>query len=91
MRNRSSAIAITTKSKNELSNILSNNQILLEKDREEKFTEIYEKKLLEENKITPMINKSSENIINLPTPNFLDFKKEYYTKLNEEKAYIKYF
>jgi len=85
MRNRSSAFAITTNTKRRLSKEINDTENLTENEKQTKFCEIMENKLKEENKLKPLKPFVNNNIIDLPTPQYLDIKKEYNTK--DEKAF----
>jgi len=86
MRNRSSAVAITTNTKKRLSQEINENENLSEKEKQIKFYEIFENKLKQENKIKPFKPFVNNNILDIPPPHYLDIKKEYITK--DEKAFI---
>ncbi len=85
MRNRSSAFSMTTNTKMRISKELIEGEKVTENDKLAKFSEIIENKLKEENRLKPYKPFVNSNFINLPTPQYLDIKKEYYSK--DEKAF----
>lgn len=86
MRNRSSAISITTNFKRRISQEINETENLTESGKQMKFCEIFEKELKDKNQLKPLKPFVNNNIINLPTPQYLDIKKEYYTK--DEKVIL---
>lgn len=86
MRNRSSAIAITTNKKKRLSQEIDGDKGLNEREKQQRFFDIMEKNLRQENRLKPFKPFDNKNIIDLPTPQYLDIRKEYNTK--DEKALI---
>ncbi len=83
MRNRSSAVAITTNTKKKITSEIGFNDDLNEKDKMEKFSNFMEKEILPNNKLNKRTSLSNENIIDIPPPNYLDIKKEYFTKYDK--------
>jgi len=80
MRNRSSAVAITTNTKKRISlEIESLNDI----DKLEKFTKLLEKEIHSNKKSNKKSSISIENTIDIPPPNYLDIKKEYFSKYDK--------
>ncbi len=77
MRNRSSAISITTNSKKRISQEINNAEILTEAGKQIKFYEIFETELKEKNKIKPLKPFVKNDIIDLPCPQYFDIKKDY--------------
>lgn len=90
MRNRSSAISITTSFKKRISQEINESENLTEAGKQIKFGEIIEKDLKEKNQIKPLKPFMNNNIIDLPTPQYLDIKKEYYTK-DEKVNFLNFF
>lgn len=80
MRNRSSAVSITSNTKKLIRSEIGINETMAEKEKIEKFSNFMEKKLYSDNKFKKKSSISTEFSIDFPPPNFLDIKKEYYTK-----------
>jgi len=94
MRNRSSAIAITTNTKTRISSEISIESALNEKDKLEKFTNLIEKELYSSNQFKKKSSICNGNVIDIPPPNYLDIKKEYlcrHDKVNLLSNKIKYY
>jgi hypothetical protein len=70
MRNRSSAISITTNLKRKISQEINDTENLTEEGKQIKFCEIFEKELKEKNQLMPLKPLLSNNIIDLPTPQY---------------------
>ncbi len=88
MRNRSSAMALTNNTKKKLSSEFGITDNTSEDHKKELITNYIEEKLKNENRnINRCTNRSDYNIDFKP-PNYLDIKKEYYTK--DEKVFIIY-
>lgn len=85
MRNRSSAISMTTNYKKRISQEIIDSDSLTEAGKQIKFCEIFEKELKDKNQLKPLKPFVSNYIIDLPCPQYLEFKKEYYTK--DEKVF----
>lgn len=83
MRNRSSAIAITDKTKKTISNLI-NDPNYSEIQKQQKFSDIMETRLKKEHRLKPLKPFETSDSIDLPTPQFLGIRKEYISK--EEKA-----
>jgi hypothetical protein len=83
MRNRSSAIALTENTKKRISTEI-NNPLLSEIQKQQKFSDIIESKLKNENRLKPLKPFETSDILDLPIPQFLDIRKEYISK--EEKV-----
>lgn len=83
MRNRSSAIAITTNTKKRISSEISLESGLNDKDKMEKFANLIEKEFNANNQFTKKTSISNENTIDIPPPNYLDIKKEYFSKYDK--------
>ena len=86
MRNRSSAIAITNNTKKRLSAEIGITDNTTEEQRKELITNYIEEKIKNENRnINTCTNRTDYNVDFKP-PNYLDIKKEYYTK--DEKVFL---
>lgn len=89
MRSRSSAIAITTNTKRRISCEIGINDSLNEKDKLEKFSNLLEKEIYGKNKLSSQYSiNSSDCIVDIPTPNYLDIKKDYLSKY--DKVFFKF-
>jgi hypothetical protein len=88
MRNRSSAIAITTNTKTRISSEISIESALNDKDKLEKFTNLMEKELNSSNQFKKKSSICNENVIDIPPPNYLDIKKEYLSR--HDKVNLQY-
>ncbi len=90
MRNRSSAIAITTNTKKRISTELGTTNVD-DKDKLEKFANFIEKEIFQNKKIQKRTSIINENTIEIPPPNYLDIKKEYSSKYDRVNIKEKYF
>jgi hypothetical protein len=92
MRNRSSALAITSNTKKRISTQLECENIQNERDRLEKFSNLIDIEMRKSNKFIRRTSTGSENIIDISPPNYLDIRKEYsnkYDKVKLNNYYIK--
>jgi hypothetical protein len=87
MRNRSSALAITSNTKKRISTQLETDNSLNEKDKLEKFSNLIETEIKKSHKLTKKtsITVNPENTIDIPPPNYLDIRKEYSCKYDKVK------
>lgn len=83
MRNRSSAVAITTNTKKRISTEIGLDFALNDKDKLEKFANLMEKELNSNNQFKKKTSICIENTIDIPPPNYLDIKKEYLSKYDK--------
>lgn len=83
MRNRSSAIAITTNTKRRISSEIGLDSFLNDKDKLEKFANLMEKELNSNNQFKTKTSTSNDNTIDIPPPNYLDIKKEYLSRYDK--------
>jgi hypothetical protein len=80
MRNRSSAIAITANAKKKISQDLGISADMSEDVKKEKITHYIEEKLKDKGNLVQAKSRKTDFSVDLPPPQYLDFKKEYYTK-----------
>lgn len=85
MRTRSSAMAITTKSKQRMSQEIGLGNNTSEEQSKEKITAIIEEQLRSENRCKGRSSSINEDIINIAPPSYLDIKKDYHTKNEKVK------
>ena len=87
MRNRSSAVAITSNTKKRISSQLETDININDKDKLEKFSNLIETELKKSQKFTKKtsITANRDNIIDIPPPNYLDIRKEYSCKNDKVK------
>ncbi len=85
MRNRSSALAITSNTKKRISTQLETDNFLNERDKLEKFSNLIEIEMKKSNKFIRRSSNGPENIIDIPPPNYLDIRKEYSSKYDKVK------
>ncbi len=83
MRNRSSAVAITTNTKKRISTEIGIDSCLNDKDKLEKFTNFMENEFHSNKQYKKKTSICNENIINIHPPNYLDIKKEYLSKYDK--------
>ena len=91
MRNRSSAVAITTNTKKRISSEIGLDSALNDKDKLEKFASLIEKELNPNSQFTKKTSVSADNVIDLSPPNYLDIKKEYLSKYDKVKPRFLFF
>ena len=89
MRNRSSALAITSKTKKKISTELNMENNLSDIDKMEKFSNLIETEMKKSNKFIRRSSSMTQvNTIDIPPPNYLDIRKEYSSKYDKVNNYI---
>ena len=83
MRNRSSALAITSNTKKRISTELNIENCLTDRDKLEKFSSLIETEMKKSNKFVRRTSMTQENTIDFPPPNYLDIRKEYSSKYDK--------
>lgn len=80
MRNRSSALAITSNTKKRISTQINEDLNLNERDKIDKFNNLIEIEMKKSNKLIRRTSNVNENFIDILPPNYLDIRKDYNTK-----------
>ena len=83
MRNRSSALAITSNTKKRITTELNIENSLNDRDKLEKFSNLIETEMKKSNKFVRRTSMIPENTIDVPPPNYLDIRKEYSSKYDK--------
>lgn len=91
MRNRSSAIAITTNTKKRISTEIGFDSALNDKEKLEKFANLIEKELNSNAQFRKNTSISNDTAIDIPPPNYLDIKKEYLSKYDKVNQLFLFF
>jgi len=86
-KRRSNAFVMTSNKKKILSEEAGITDNMKEEEKIEKVTNVLEADLKKGNNLQRHLGIKQDNIIDIPPPKYMDFKKEYYTK-NEKVIYI---
>lgn len=79
MRNRSSAIAITSNTKHRMTQEIGLDSFTNEESKREKLTNYFQEKF-KSTKFTKKATAKTDFFLDFPPPQYQDTKKEYYTK-----------
>jgi len=86
-KRRSNAFVITSNKKKIISEEAGITDTMKEEEKIEKVTNVLEADLKRGNNLQRHLGIKQDNIIDIPPPKYLDFKKEYYTKNEKVNKY----
>ncbi len=85
-KRRSNAFVMTSNKKKVISEEAGLTETMKEEEKIEKVTNVLEADLKRGNNLQRHLGIKQDNVIDIPPPKYMDFKKEYYTK-NEKVSF----